>query len=149
MKSALLLARSTLRQFRDRRGNRATKYTVFSRRSADEVVLTPILRHPEIYDRVILEADLSTRPRPRIRAPQPQYPHELRMRGISGRVVIAYIVDAAGLVSDLRVIETTDSRFAESVMASVIKWKFDPGMLNEMPTRCLAVVEFTFERDPD
>ena len=71
------------------------------------------------------------------------------MRGISGRVVIAYIVDAAGLVSDLRVIETTDSRFAESVMASVIKWKFDPGMLNEMPTRCLAVVEFTFERDPD
>lgn len=71
-------------------------------------------------------ASLDQAPVPRFRAP-PDYPSEMRRAGISGQVIVEFIVDAQGNVRDAFAHSSTHRDFEPAAIAAVMKWKFRPG----------------------
>lgn len=69
---------------------------------------------------------LDNSPRTRLQA-QPVYPHEARRNGMSGHVMVEFIVDERGRVLDPRVVSATDRVFEEATLRAVAKWQFEPG----------------------
>ncbi|MEX0320716.1 MAG: energy transducer TonB [Puniceicoccaceae bacterium] len=70
--------------------------------------------------------DLTKPPRP-LRAKSPVFPHELKAAGISGRVLVQYIVRADGSVGSIRILNTTHQAFSDSAIRAIRKWIFQPG----------------------
>ncbi|HVU16952.1 MAG TPA: TonB family protein [Candidatus Didemnitutus sp.] len=58
----------------------------------------------------------------------PDYPAELREHKITGTVVVEFVIDKTGQVTDSRIISSPNPHFAESVTAAVRQWTFTPGM---------------------
>jgi len=71
-------------------------------------------------------ASLDQKPEPRVRT-APQYPFEMRRAGLSGDVLIEFIVDTNGEVKDPVIIKTSNSGFNDAAIQAVLKWKFKPG----------------------
>jgi protein TonB len=65
-----------------------------------------------------------------ISRPPPQYPFEMRRAGISGQVVVMFIVDANGDVRNAYAASSTQHDFEQNAVAAVAKWKFKPGRKN-------------------
>lgn len=59
--------------------------------------------------------------------PAPAYPHAARQEGIGGSVEVEFVVNAAGDVVGVRVLNSTDRRFEEPTVRAVSKWRFEPG----------------------
>ena len=55
------------------------------------------------------------------------YPFEMKREGISGRVVVGFIVDSRGEVRDAYVIESSHPEFESPALQAVLKWRFRPG----------------------
>lgn len=73
--------------------------------------------------------DLDNVPRAKFQA-RPDYPFSLRATGVSGEVVVDFLVDEQGRVSDIRVLSSTHRDFEESTLRAVAKWRFEPGKRN-------------------
>jgi RNA polymerase sigma factor (sigma-70 family) len=58
---------------------------------------------------------------------RPQYPFEMRRAGISGEVVVDFLVDANGDVQNARAIRSSRPEFEPAAVQAVSKWKFNPG----------------------
>lgn len=58
---------------------------------------------------------------------RPNYPYTLRNQGISGEVVVDFLVDEQGQVSDVRVVRSSNSEFERPTVLAVQKWRFEPG----------------------
>ncbi len=71
-------------------------------------------------------AALDRRPSPTFQA-RPQYPFEMRRSGISGEVVVRFVVDSSGNVRDPFIVRSSNPAFESSVLDAVLKWKFRPG----------------------
>ncbi|MBL9201679.1 MAG: energy transducer TonB, partial [Opitutaceae bacterium] len=69
---------------------------------------------------------LDQTPVPRFQA-RPQYPAELRKRGVGGEAVVDFIVDVNGDVRGAYAIRATHGEFAKAAVECVEKWKFTPG----------------------
>ena len=68
---------------------------------------------------------------PRLLAPGPQvYPAELKQLGISGRVVVTYVIDREGRMvqPSLRVVEASDPAFVPATAAMLSTSRFSPGI---------------------
>jgi TonB family protein len=66
---------------------------------------------------------------PRLIAPGPQvYPAELKQLGISGRVVVTYVIDREGrmMPPSLRVVEASDPAFVRSTAEMLRTSRFSP-----------------------
>jgi protein TonB len=87
--------------------------------------------------------DLDRTPRTRFQA-RPDYPFAMRSQGINGTVVVDFLVDEAGVVSDVRVMSATRSEFEESTCRAVAKWRFEPGTRNGRPVRFRMSVPVVF-----
>jgi TonB family protein len=63
-----------------------------------------------------------------LRAVPPRYPRSLEMAGISGRVLLQFVVDTSGTVEPhtLQVVEATDSAFAQSSREALTTTRFAP-----------------------
>lgn len=78
-------------------------------------------------DDIVYELDQLTRaPRP-ISQRAPQYPPELKRAGISGTVVLMFVVRADGSTSNITVERSDNPAFEEPAIRAVRKWRFDPG----------------------
>ena len=77
----------------------------------------------------------------------PQYPYEMSRAGISGEVVVEFIISAAGDVVDTRVIRSSHREFEVPAMQAVAKWKFKPGRKGgkNVNTRASQLIEFNLE----
>ncbi|MFI5337730.1 MAG: energy transducer TonB, partial [Opitutales bacterium] len=65
---------------------------------------------------------------PVLRAPvSPTYPFEMRNKGISGEVLVEFIVDSHGNVVATQAIRSTQREFEQPALQAVQKWKFRPG----------------------
>lgn len=65
---------------------------------------------------------------PVLRVPvNPNYPFEMRRAGISGEVVVEFIVDTRGEVVAMQVIRSSQREFEQPALQAVQKWKFRPG----------------------
>lgn len=58
---------------------------------------------------------------------KPQYPFEMRRAGISGQVLVDFIVDTDGNVRNAYAASSTQRDFEQAAVTAVSKWKFKPG----------------------
>ena len=78
----------------------------------------------------------------------PQYPMDLRMRGIEGRLLVSYTVTELGTVQDITIIQADPPRvFDQAVMRALKRWRFQPAMDNGFPvaSRVQDVIIFELE----
>jgi protein TonB len=58
----------------------------------------------------------------------PDYPIELRNTNMAGTVVVRFIVNSIGAVTNIEVVSSPHPAFTRAVVRSLDKWKFKPGM---------------------
>lgn len=78
--------------------------------------------------------DLDNVPRVTFQA-RPDYPFTLRSQGISGEVMVNFLVDEQGRVSDVRVIRSTHPEFEPATLRAVSRWRFESGKRNGQAVR--------------
>jgi len=103
---------------------------------------------PQVYDgsRVYIEPELQ---HPAARDPSsdaPMYPDSLRLHGVEGLVVIRFIVDTGGRAdsSTLRLVEATNTGFADAVRSALPRMRFIPAELDGRHVPQLVSQEFRF-----
>lgn len=71
-------------------------------------------------------SNLDQQPQARVQV-QPNYPFEMRRAGISGEVVVAFIVSSTGDVVEAYAVRSSQREFESPAIQAVMKWKFRPG----------------------
>ncbi len=61
---------------------------------------------------------------------RPLYPTEMSRQGVTGDVLVDFIVDTEGAVRNARAVRSSRSEFEENAVIAVAKWKFVPGRKN-------------------
>jgi periplasmic protein TonB len=87
---------------------------------------------------------------PVLRVPvQPNYPFEMRRAGISGEVLVEYIVDSNGRVAAVQVVRSSQREFEQPAMQAVSKWQFRPGRKGgrAVNTRVQQVITFNLNEE--
>lgn len=94
-----------------------------------------------------VEVDSVVRPLGRLASPR--YPETLRVRAVTGHVVVEFIVDTLGRVEpgSARIAEATDSLFARSARDAVARYRFAPAVAAGHHVRQLVRLPFTFTLD--
>lgn len=77
-------------------------------------------------DSVASVADLDQRPRAVFQTP-PNYPQELRKKGVQGTVEVVFLVDTSGRVISPKVDKSTDPAFERPALEAVRQWRFEAG----------------------
>lgn len=90
--------------------------------------------------------NLDQRPVARVQ-PGPQYPYEMSRAGISGEVVVEFIINSNGDVVDTRVVRSSHREFEVPAMQAVQKWKFKAGRKGgrAVNVRASQLIEFNLE----
>ena len=90
--------------------------------------------------------NLDQRPVARVQ-PGPQYPYEMSRAGISGEVVVEFIINSNGDVIDTRIVRSSHREFEVPAMQAVQKWKFKAGRKGGRPVnvRASQLIEFNLE----
>jgi protein TonB len=91
--------------------------------------------------------DLTRAPRP-ISQRAPTYPPELRRAGISGTVVLMFVVRSDGTTSNITVERSDNPAFEEPAIRAVRRWRFEPGEKDgkAVNTRVRIPIPFKFNR---
>jgi protein TonB len=55
------------------------------------------------------------------------YPFAMRREGITGQVVVEFIVDSNGTVHDAFAFSSTQHEFESAAVSAIMKWRFKPG----------------------
>jgi TonB family protein len=112
-------------------GPRIDATTNIFERTADSVYFAEQVDSPAAYDD---------------RSAAPAYPDSLQRLGIEGSVMAQFIVDTTGHVEmeTVRLIESTNLRFTESVLAALPHMLFRPAVLNGIKARQVVEVPFRF-----
>ncbi len=72
-------------------------------------------------------SQLESPPRP-LSTTNPIYPEECRRAGVSGTVVVDFVVGTDGTTSKVKAVYTSDRRLSQAATAAVAKWRFAPGI---------------------
>lgn len=80
---------------------------------------------------------------------KPVYPFEMRRAGITGQVVVGFIVDASGTVQNAYAVSSTQREFEAAAIQAVSKWKFKPGKKGgrSVNTRMQVPIVFSISED--
>ena len=76
--------------------------------------------------KIISIASLDKHPNARTQIP-PEYPYAAKSAGLTGTVVVEFIVDTTGRVHDANVVNSTDRIFNEAAVRAILRWRFEPG----------------------
>ncbi len=78
---------------------------------------------------------------------KPVYPLEMARAGIRGEVVVAFIIDKAGIPRELYAQKSSNRAFEGAAIAAVAKWRFRPGTMDGKPvnTRVCVPISFSLE----
>lgn len=58
--------------------------------------------------------------------PQPEYPKNLRRKGVEGKASLSLALDAGGHVTEASLVEATDALFGEAALKVIRQWRFLP-----------------------
>ena len=72
-------------------------------------------------------SELDRRPEPTVQM-APNYPFEMNRQGITGRVVLRFIVDSSGNVIRPAIVSSSNSGFERAALEAILKWRFRPGI---------------------
>jgi TonB family protein len=88
-------------------------------------------------------AEIDQKPRAVFQA-SPTYPPEMRGKKLEGEVVLIFIVDADGKVTNPRVESSTHAAFVPPALSAIKKWKFEPGLRGgqRVPCKMRAPIRF-------
>lgn len=75
---------------------------------------------------------------------EPVYPKKLRGEGVSGEVVVHFILDERGRVTKAETQSATDPRLNLLAVRTIKKWKFEPGIRNGRPVKTHLQVPINF-----
>jgi periplasmic protein TonB len=80
---------------------------------------------------------------------RPQFPFEMRRAGISGQVLVDFIVDTNGEVRNAFAASSSQREFEAAAVQAVSKWKFRPGRKNghAVFTHMQVPIVFTLNED--
>jgi len=80
---------------------------------------------------------------------RPQYPFEMRRAGISGEVLVDFIVDTNGDVRNAFAVHSSQREFESAAVQAVSKWKFRPGRKSGhvVFTHMQVPIVFTLDQD--
>lgn len=78
-------------------------------------------------DGVFSSALLDNPPRTKLQT-SPAYPYAAKQAGLTGEVVVEFVVDQSGHVRSPRVVRSTDFVFEAAALQAVAKWRFAAGM---------------------
>jgi hypothetical protein len=98
-------------------------------------------RDPSVYDTTAVS------PTPRvIFSPKPTDPRDLQVGGVSGQVWFDFIVDQSGGIeqNSFRMMSSTDPRFTEAAIPTMLATRFCPGLLAGVPVRTRVQRAVTF-----
>jgi TonB family protein len=83
---------------------------------------------------------------------EPDYPKEVKATGVSGQVVVRFVIDKRGnavgvfaVAEDQQVASTRDPQIIEAATNAVKKWKFKPYLLAGNPVVVETMVTFHFD----
>lgn len=78
--------------------------------------------------------------------PQPEYPSSMRESGMTGRVVVQFVVSANGRVEpgSIKVLESTNSAFAAAVREVLPRHRFSPAKIGGTAVRQIVQQPFVF-----
>jgi|GEM_PF-1482166 len=79
---------------------------------------------------IYLPSEVHERPVP-LSIVEPSLTPELKQEG--GRATLEFVIDPTGTPTRIKVMDTSNPRFARSALAAVGKWKFKPGMVKGEP----------------
>lgn len=74
----------------------------------------------------VLRAESRFEPPVPVRTVAPDFPNDLRDKGISGVVMVSVLIDAQGNPQGLKVTKSSNSAFEEPAVEALKKWKFKP-----------------------
>jgi TonB family protein len=74
----------------------------------------------------------------------PVYPEEMRRKEIDGDVLVELIISTSGEVDQAIILESNHPDFSLSAKAAVLKWKFLPGKIANMPVYVRARIPIIF-----
>ena len=74
----------------------------------------------------------------------PAYPAAERNAGITGEVLVEFMVDESGRVFNPRVVRSSNAAFEPATLRAVAKWRFEPGKKNGRAVRFRMMVPVTF-----
>jgi protein TonB len=79
-------------------------------------------------------------------APTPRYPSALRSSGMSGRVLVRFVVDTSGRaeMAGVEVVEATHALFADAVRDVLARYRFAPGEVGGRKVRTMVQLPFVF-----
>jgi TonB family protein len=75
----------------------------------------------------------------------PAYPLVPLLANVKATVVVSFVIDRSGMVEAARVLESSDSRFDQSAVEAVMKWKFLPAEFEDGPTLAVSAVPVVFD----
>ncbi|HWA86476.1 MAG TPA: energy transducer TonB [Opitutus sp.] len=82
-----------------------------------------------------------------IRTVAPDYPQEMRSRGVSAIVMVKCAIDAQGNVDETIVSKSSNENFDNSALAAVKKWKFKPAREDGNPVAMTVTIPIKFVAD--
>lgn len=78
----------------------------------------------------------------------PQYPEDLRQRGIGGTVTVRFLIDQLGRVRLPHVLQAADPELAPLALAALEQWQFEPPRRRQTPVVVTAQQAFVFAPRP-
>ena len=90
-------------------------------------------------------ADLDQAPAPTLCVP-PNYPFEMFRAGVSGKVLVRFIVDTSGQVRNAYAVSATRREFADEAVRAVLQWKYKPGRRSGVIVNTRMQIPLTFSR---
>jgi TonB family protein len=82
-----------------------------------------------------------------ISAVAPAYPTLLRLGHVNAKVLVSFVVGTNGRVEAARILESSDSRFNDSVLEATRRFTFIPAQGTDGPTRYITQMPFNFQWD--
>lgn len=76
--------------------------------------------------------------------PAPTYPYAMRTAGITGSVVVEFVVNMAGEVITADAVKWTHRDFVDPAVRAVMHWRFEPGTVQGKKVRFRMAVPIEF-----
>jgi TonB family protein len=78
----------------------------------------------------------------------PEYPDDVRSRGIQGDVVLRAVVSLKGTVLSLTSVSSPDPQLTEAAIKAVNEWRYQPSLLNGEPIETATTITVNFQLEP-
>jgi TonB family protein len=93
----------------------------------------------------MMDDQMDTPPQPTAKFP-PQYPSSLLQKKITGKVLIACVIDVSGKIATSSVRLSSGNReLDQAALSALTRWKFKPAQKAGRPVKGSIVVPFNFE----